>query len=112
MRKLSLRLDDLAVETFEATLAPPAQRGTVRGQTGQLSCGPCTGYYGDPASTCWNTCARYTDPCYNTCGGQASCAGTCDVTCGCSGADPACNGGNASAANPASTCVGFCHQTE
>lgn len=87
MKKLALKLDSLAVETFDPA---PVQggRGTVVGEQATFaSCvGPtCDGTCLDPtcqadcpsqvgqtcADSCWGTC-------YNTCG---TCARTCYYTC-------------------------------
>lgn len=86
MRKLTLELDALEVETFD-TAAPAAGHGTVKGHAGSR--------WGD---TCWNTwCPAFTCPeCASpdetlnqwTCGG--TCAETCadSCTCGSGGTGP------------------------
>lgn len=98
MKKLSLKLDDLSVETFE-TAAPEVPRGTVKGQqeeyspgwlcTSPISCdygcntrddGTCPTAY-TCRDTCWQTCRTCTEaPC---CGGgtEPTYEGTCDITC-------------------------------
>ncbi len=68
MKKLALKLDDLQVKSFDTTSAGPADRGTVRGNTGDPYCnhsldaGACAGpptYPSDcPGFTCF-TCPRY-----------------------------------------------------
>lgn len=58
--KLKLRIEELAVDSFEAATAPAEARGTVRANAS------------DP-----NTC--YPVFCYS---GVESCLGTCEETCG------------------------------
>jgi hypothetical protein len=83
MRKLSLDLDALSVESFDP--APPARssRGTVHGHATWHHQG-CTMYVPcNPISTPTYT-EDYTcdDPtCYQSC--DVSCGGTCNVTCTC-----------------------------
>ena len=60
--KLTLNLEDLAVDTFD-TAAPQKVRGTVFGEQ----------------CTCWTYCGQNTCPGCPTC--DASCNGTCDYTC-------------------------------
>ncbi len=103
MRKLTLELDSLAVETFE-TVTPPAARGTVQGMSdGYLGCsqrtdcnaqtwdGPgcdstqlqdlctCSGGGGANNTSCNNTCVTcnlWDETC------NAACAGfTADIYC-------------------------------
>lgn len=71
--KLTLKLEDLAVDTFDTT-APRKARGTVFG-------GQCT---------CWTQCAQVTCPGCPTCYAatcetsptdDATCTGTCGDTC-------------------------------
>lgn len=64
MRKLSLHLEELAVESFSTTDGAPG-RGTVRGMDSVT-------VDQDTCVTCPATCA--------TCG--ATCPNTCGVTCG------------------------------
>lgn len=78
MRKLTLRLDDLAVEGFSTEPAPRA-RGTVRGE--QCSCGG-TCYDESCANTCWFTCMP---TCMETCDDW-----TCGETCGFSHCETRC----------------------
>ena len=67
--KLSLKLEDLAVDTFDTT-APQKAKGTVFGEQ----------------CTCWTQCGQNTCPGCPTC--DATCAATCDdYTCAAS-----CNG--------------------
>jgi hypothetical protein len=60
--KLTLKLEDLSVDSFETTLKQKA-RGTVFGEQ----------------CTCWTYCGQNTCPGCPTCG--ASCNGTCDASC-------------------------------
>ena len=78
MNKLTLRLDDLRVDTFHVE-APPKQKGTVFGEQ----------------CTCYTQC---TCPGCPTC--DASCNGTCDATC-----DVSCND---TCASCAVTCYASC----
>ena len=73
MRKLTLKLDDLRIDSFQTT---PGERGkgTVFGEQ----------------CTCWTNCTCPGCPtcdasCNGTCGGtcDASCNGTCGDSCGC-----------------------------
>lgn len=92
MRKLSLKLDELAVESFE-TASAGAPRGTVEGQqftaygcvTDEYqSCGGSCQWVGTCGeNTCEGTCAA---SCHGTCAGQGNtcdgtCGNTCDFTC-------------------------------
>lgn len=83
MKKLSLDLDTLSVETFETAPQEPA-RGTVQGHaswhyegcTANEPCKPVSG----PTYTEDYTCDDYS--CWNTC--QQSCGGgTCHDSCNC-----------------------------
>ncbi|HEX2078132.1 MAG TPA: hypothetical protein VHG08_10500 [Longimicrobium sp.] len=66
MKKLTLNLDTLEVQSFATAGAAP-NRGTVHGQESQ------------PGETCLDTCAN---TCFETC--YASCAGpTCEGGYGC-----------------------------
>ena len=73
MRKLSLNLDDLQVDTFDTTVRPKG-KGTVFGEQ----------------CTCWTYCGRNTCPGCPTCDascncgtwGENTCAQTCEETCG------------------------------
>lgn len=89
MSKLTLRLDDLRVDTFDTT---PAERGrgTVFGQQCTCytvctcpGCPTCDGTCpADPscADTCWETCDGMS--CWHTCG-FTECETRCDYTCRC-----------------------------
>jgi hypothetical protein len=81
MKKLTLHLDDLAVESFD-TSAVVKERGTVLGEELCSCAGSC------PGQTCEATCAFTCDDptcvesCNGTCPGQGytcneSCGGTC-----------------------------------
>jgi hypothetical protein len=82
MSKLRLRLDELAVESFD-TSAARAERGTVVGQqlcTCQTACTcpgcPTCANYATCDPTCPETCDDYS--CAVSCGGTChSCDGTC-----------------------------------
>lgn len=102
MKKLTLRLDDLAVESFNTTTQTEVP-GTVHGAATYAN-DPCSGLLSGCNSLCETDCPTHC--------GENTCQNTCAVTCNCSGEDPACGGGNLSAANPASTCVGYCENIE
>ncbi|HEX5724520.1 MAG TPA: hypothetical protein VFX98_03590 [Longimicrobiaceae bacterium] len=58
MRKLTLDLEDLTVESFQTADGDDAARGTVHGQavTVPFSCNnPCT-FDSDCGGTCYNSC--------------------------------------------------------
>jgi hypothetical protein len=83
MKKLRLRLDDLAVEGFETTRVQ-VDRGTVQGAQGTFpflqTCGATC--YGTCPNTCPNTCAQTCDDfsCAESCGGtcfQSRCVDSC-----------------------------------
>jgi hypothetical protein len=85
MRKLTLDLDSLAVQSFETTPDGAAARGTVRGEAAEA-----TPYCQSPVcllteqpsckGTCEDTCY---DSCFGSCGSCiASCPGTCAASCG------------------------------
>ncbi len=104
MRKLSLNLENLVVESFDTT-AEEKPRGTVFGE--QCTCPTNCTCPGHPTcdQTCWETCDDATCPYGPTC--AASCNGTCDGTCNasCYGTcEASCNGTcwgpNSSAARP------------
>jgi hypothetical protein len=93
MKKISLNLDSLHVESFETTAEALAPRGTVRGnvvsettcqqiicdcQTNGTECE--TNYECDTdAATCGASCTFY---CSHTCPVN-TCAYSCEGTCGC-----------------------------
>ncbi|HEU4881023.1 MAG TPA: pinensin family lanthipeptide [Longimicrobium sp.] len=81
--KLTLKLDDLSVDSFETTIKQKA-RGTVFGEQ----------------CTCWTYCGQNTCPGCPTC--DASCNGTCVASC-----NGTCNcpSGNA-------TCAYSCNYTD
>jgi len=79
MRKLSLRLDELAVESFD-TSPRGSERGTVLGNSGYDGCSFYTGECCTPAgtyggNTCETTCHQLACGCTNP-------GGTCNVSCG------------------------------
>lgn len=73
MKKLSLNLDQLSVDSFD-TEAPAEQKGTVMGEqcTCQTAC-TCPG-----CPTCYNTCNANDWTCANTC---ETCNGSCGGSC-------------------------------
>lgn len=97
MRKLSLNLEALSVQSFETTPAEAAARGTVLGrgvvndgvaypyphqQTYPQGC-PSPLCVDTPLASCDGTCVA---SCYDSCNGTcqscvASCAGSCVDTC-------------------------------
>lgn len=85
MRKLTLRIEALKVETFE-TQAAEARRGTVRGYSADWQC--------TAALSCDYGCNTRDDgtcPTGITC--AISCGETCDASCqasGCGSCGPAC----------------------
>ena len=92
MKKITLELDTLAVESFETVAAAAVERGTVRGHgttiviidPSQASCdGICEGE-GSQYATCEITCAQCTgDTCGNSCDFSRAGACTAYVTCNC-----------------------------
>ena len=84
MRKLTLELDDLRVDTFDTTASSRA-RGTVFGE--QCTCWTNCTCPGCPTcdASCNGTCGGTCDAsCNGTCGQSCdwSCGGTCDLSCG------------------------------
>lgn len=99
MKKLSLNLDALSVETFE-TASEEALRGTVHGHASwhyqgctpyepcnPVSSGTYTEDYTCDDYSCWNSCApTCANTCNNTCTCEtqwATCAETCQQTVPC-----------------------------
>ena len=84
MKKLSLKLDALSVETFDLVPTALTSRGTVHGHATWHYEG-CTNVYqacnpiSSPTYTDDYTCDDPT--CYASCG--VSCGGSCNVTCTC-----------------------------
>lgn len=80
MKKLSLNLDVLEVQSFTTSDDAPA-RGTVHGEEctchTNCTCPGCPTCYETCPATCWNTCD---DPSCGTC--DYSCWETCQHTCG------------------------------
>jgi hypothetical protein len=81
MRKISLKIDDLAVESFDTADADGARRGTVRGHdyTGE-SCADSN------CATCLEGCPRETMTCFASCrnsqyGGGELCEPYIDGNC-------------------------------
>ena len=90
MKKLSLNLDQLTVDSFD-TVAPAARRGTVVGE--QCSCQTVCSCPGCPTcvytecnnNTCINTCNTCDWSCggscwYTECGGNTIDAPTCNMS--------------------------------
>lgn len=91
MRKLTLNVDSLVVQSFQTT-APEAGRGTVHGQAAAQTpgcsydgCVPTAHYSCDP--TCPETCFETCDTCHTCMGSCPSCCwmtecnDTCKDTC-------------------------------
>lgn len=73
-----LKLDDLAVETFDTTADPENERGTVFGE--QCTC--LTNCTCPECPTCgWESCQTNCDTCEATCGGNNTCWDSCDGIC-------------------------------
>ncbi|HEX6371941.1 MAG TPA: hypothetical protein VF006_23660 [Longimicrobium sp.] len=96
-----LRLDDLAVESFDTTATKRKQKGTVFGE--QCTCYTVCTCPGCP--TCAATCAQTCDD--QTCPACPSCADTCAYTCDDNTCLNSCEG---SCAGPTcvTRCVGTC----
>ena len=96
-----LKLDDLAVESFDTTPAPHTERGTVFGEQGPCTCYtnctcpqcPTCGYASCMTNcntcvpeSCWGTCDASCEygTClgHQTCGGGQTCWDSCDGVCG------------------------------
>ena len=99
MKKLSLDIEDLAVESFDTSAAGVAPRGTIHGaQVSQTTCAQlicdcptngaeCDTNYGSACEDTFNTCAitcgdSCTFHCSRTCPPN-TCAYSCEGTCGC-----------------------------
>jgi hypothetical protein len=85
MKKLSLKLDTLSVQSFE-TLPTPSGRGTVQArgsETDLLSCGGSCGYTNCEDWTCLGCPTNGQNTCANSCNCQ-----TQDITCQASGFNP------------------------
>ena len=67
--KLTLRIEDLSVDSFEATAPSPASRGTVEGNAS------------DPNSCYPMICASGSPSCLGTCPPDATCGLSCGGTC-------------------------------
>jgi len=84
-----LKLEDLAVESFDTTPQAENERGTVFGEQ-ECTCHTCT-CPGCP--TCYASCQTNCDTCQESCYG--SCEWSCDGTCvgqTCWDSCPACGG--------------------
>lgn len=99
MKKLSLHIEDLAVESFDTSSAGAVRRGTVQGaQLSQTTCqqiicdcqtngAECPTNFGPECEETVNTCAvtcgdSCTFFCSRTCPVN-TCAYSCEGTCGC-----------------------------
>ncbi|MBB4634816.1 hypothetical protein [Longimicrobium terrae] len=107
MKKLSLNLEALVVETFETTTLEGAGRGTVLGRAiaGEMYNVPQSPRCGSPL--CVDTPLASCDSCGNSCavscnGSCDSCAVTCAATC------TASCGADTCAATCARSCVTWC----
>jgi hypothetical protein len=107
MKKLSLNLEALIVETFETTTLDGIGRGTVLGRAvnGEVYNTPQSPRCGSPL--CVDTPLASCDSCGNSCavscnGSCDSCAMTCAATCAAS------CGANTCAATCARSCVTWC----
>ena len=84
--KLTLNLDDLAVDTFDTTRGE-RQKGTVFGEQctcyTQCTCPGCPTCYASCNGTCGGTCGENT--CAVSCNGTCNCPSdaTCDYSCDC-----------------------------
>jgi hypothetical protein len=80
MRKLTLKLEDLSVDSFDTTTTQKA-KGTVFGEQctcyTNCTCPGCPTCYESCNGTCGDTCPA---TCAYTCD-DASCAGSCGDTC-------------------------------
>jgi hypothetical protein len=84
MRKFALKLDELAVESFD-TSHRGSERGTILANSGSDGCSFYTGECCTPAgthggNTCETTCHQLACGCTNR-------GGTCDYSCGFEGCD-------------------------
>jgi hypothetical protein len=72
MKKLSLALDELRVDSFATGQGEP-RSGTVRANSGSLG---CTEYFSCLPDTCGASCYNTCDPSHHrTCGSVTTCAG-------------------------------------
>lgn len=84
MRKITLRLDSLAVESFPTAAAGPAE-GTVQAHQERFTPGTCMnsceGSCFQTCGTCYDTCVQSCpSTCWQSCNG--TCVGySCQVTC-------------------------------
>jgi hypothetical protein len=75
MKKLTLDLDELRVESFDTAPALQNQRGTVNAYGSDWNCPPYT------ANTMGQSC--FVESCAATCDCGYTERGTCGYTCGC-----------------------------
>jgi hypothetical protein len=80
--KLTLKLEDLSVESFDTTVKQKA-RGTVFGEQ-------CTCYTNCTCPGCPTCYASCNGTCGGTCG-ENTCAASCNGTCGAATCDYSCN---------------------
>ncbi|WP_420130142.1 hypothetical protein [Longimicrobium sp.] len=81
-----LKLDDLAVESFDTTAEAKEEGGTVFGEQ-QCTCPTnCTCPGCPTCATCatcgWVSCQTNCNTCDATCGGNQTCWDSCDAICG------------------------------
>lgn len=104
MAKLTLNVDDLAVESFD-TATTRREHGTVQGMQADADTGACS-----HVGSCWwgTGCATGCGTCVNTCKATCgtTCPATCEVSCPCTNGGPECDGGNISAAATCAACGG------
>jgi hypothetical protein len=83
VKKLTLDLDELAVESFDASPSLQDQRGTVKGQSGYYeTCWSCGEWceYSETWGTCYDTCYTCGASCNPyTCPTRATCRATRDI---------------------------------
>jgi hypothetical protein len=97
MKKLSLNVEELSVQSFE-TQDAPVQRGTVQGRGLTDSPDECETDLVSCGGSCWNTnCGEWT--CHIGCTQGA----TCGNTCGCGTVRITCE---FTSPNPEGTCCG------
>jgi hypothetical protein len=83
MKKLALKLDDLAVETF-ATTGTKGRAGTVQGRDATLHCGDDTFYVSCNFTACPLDCETFGCNSQTDCCSQdGSCPGTCNPNTDC-----------------------------
>ena len=74
-----LKLEDLAVDSFDTTPEPEEKRGTVLGE--QLCTCPTNCTCPGCPSCGWASCQTNCNTCDATCGGNQTCWDSCDGIC-------------------------------